>query len=186
VATENPLNDQIALVCAAQAGDRAARDRLLTLFINPVRVQVHAKVPPDDADDVAQNVLLAALCGLSGLRHPERLAGWLHTIVRREIAHYHHCRAKSVSMGLLLWTLDAEDTSTEFGRAEDRDLIESLLATVPEHQRAALRLWEDDLTFAEIGARLGISRLAAEALFWRGRRSIGRQTTDSSFELPLN
>jgi predicted DNA-binding protein (UPF0251 family) len=51
----------------------------------------------------------------------------------------------------------------------------SILSTVTEHQRAALRLWaQEDLTFEELGERLGVSSHAAEELVRRARRSLRR------------
>jgi RNA polymerase sigma-B factor len=59
-----------------------------------------------------------------------------------------------------------------FERAEDRATLERLLATIGEREREVLRLrFEEDLTQAEIGERVGVSQMQVSRII---RQSIAR------------
>jgi RNA polymerase sigma-B factor len=59
-----------------------------------------------------------------------------------------------------------------FGLAEDRATLDRLLTTVTEREREVLRLrFEEDLTQAEIGERIGVSQMQVSRII---RQSLGR------------
>lgn len=53
-----------------------------------VRGVTHRRLQAADADDVAQNAMLRALGARDQLRDPNRLAAWLRSIARREVADF--------------------------------------------------------------------------------------------------
>lgn len=81
--------DDAELVRRAQAGDRAAFDRLVELHAPRVWKVVWRIIRNrDDADDVAQEVFLTAYRTLSSFRGESRLSTWLHRIaVTRALNH---------------------------------------------------------------------------------------------------
>src|SRR5204863_8790958 len=59
-----------------------------------------------------------------------------------------------------------------FGLAEDRATLGRLLQTLPEREREVLRLrFEQDMTQAEIGERIGVSQMQVSRLI---RQSVAR------------
>jgi RNA polymerase sigma-B factor len=68
---------------------------------------------------------------------------------------------------------DATGTDEDgFGRAEDRATLHRLLGTVTAREREVLRLrFEEDLTQAEIGERIGVSQMQVSRII---RQSLGR------------
>src|SRR5262245_26457002 len=70
------------LVRAARAGDRRAFGRLFEEYASMVHGILLSRVPPVEADDLVQDVFLAALEKLSTLREAGAFGGWLAMIAR--------------------------------------------------------------------------------------------------------
>lgn len=89
--TAAPPETDAALVTACRDGDAAAWARLIARHGSLVRaVAVRAGLDAAEADDAVQEVFLALLRGLDGLRNPQGLVKWLLTtsdrVVRRAVA----------------------------------------------------------------------------------------------------
>lgn len=80
------MTDELTVV-RCQLGERDAFADLVRTWHDPVRAYVRRMLPSADADDVAQEVWLAVLRGLPGLRRPERFTPWLFTIARRAVTN---------------------------------------------------------------------------------------------------
>ena len=79
-----PADRLVALVTAAQAGDRAAFGRLAAHFEPTVfAVALRRLRNRSEAAEVTQDVLIRAMRKLSQLDDPERFAGWLKQIAVR-------------------------------------------------------------------------------------------------------
>lgn len=177
---------ELSLIAAAQAGDREALSKRLTPMIDRVVDQVQAKVPPDDAPDVVQDTLLAVIEGLPSLRRPECFRAWVRSIARRQIAHYH--RRLRLATHLALPAILADDsTQMALDRAEDRALIQTLLAQMTKRQQAVIRLrTQDGPAFAQIGEQLGVTGHAAEDIYRRARSKMRTHASVFESDLPLN
>lgn len=77
--TDPALN---TLVQQAAAGDRPAFDELYRRFARSVHAVLLARVSPDDAEELMQEVFLAAHRRLGDLRDPEAIGPWLHAMAR--------------------------------------------------------------------------------------------------------
>lgn len=122
------------------------------------------------ADDVAQEVAIAALRHAHRLRDPEALDGWLHrTAVRAAL--------RSVRRGRRRRQLEAEHVAS-LPPSADADAVAvdelgALLAPLPERQRAALTLrYAHDLDDDAIAAALGCRAGTVRALLSRGRQAV--------------
>jgi RNA polymerase sigma-70 factor (ECF subfamily) len=83
------------IVRRAQRGDSVALDHVARALLQVSRRWARTHVPdPDDADDVAQAAVIAALRALASFRAHARLETWFYRIVRRCAAD-HHRRVRS-------------------------------------------------------------------------------------------
>lgn len=120
---------------------------------------VRALVGPVDADDVTQDVLIAALRAYPDLRDGSNLKGWLWTIARHKaIDRSRHSGRRPSTV-----PLDEDPTS---GRDHEPgvgdDDLWGAVRRLPDGQRAAVALrFVDDLSYREIGGLLGCSEGAA-------------------------
>jgi RNA polymerase sigma factor (sigma-70 family) len=78
------MTDEL-LVVRCQLGERDAFADLVRAWHGPVWTYVRRMLGPVDADDVAQEVWLAVVRGLPGLRQPDRFPSWLFQIARRAV-----------------------------------------------------------------------------------------------------
>lgn len=77
----------------ARTGDRAAFGELYKRYAPMVHGLLLARVPPDVADDLLQEVFLKAMLQLSQLRDNDHFGGWIASIARhRAINHYRNLR----------------------------------------------------------------------------------------------
>src|SRR5512136_1364265 len=83
------------LVVAAQGGDMKAFGRLYDLYSRMVHGALLARVPPADAEDMVQEVFLAALRKLKALKDPAAFGGWLLAITRNRAADFYRERTDS-------------------------------------------------------------------------------------------
>jgi RNA polymerase sigma-70 factor (ECF subfamily) len=175
----------------ARAGAREAfgnlwedcRNYLLAVANKNLEADLRAKVNPSD---LVQDTFLEAQRDFARFRgdHEEELLAWLGRILHHNIAnvtqHYKGTQKSNVGREVPLagpggagpGVQDvALDTPTPGGRAmarEDLAALERARARLPEEYREVLRLrYEEDLSFPEIGARMGCSEEAARKRFVR-------------------
>ncbi|MCI0651963.1 MAG: hypothetical protein L0Z55_08770 [Planctomycetes bacterium] len=87
--------DSVAIdVAAARRGDRGAFAALHARFAPMVHAILLARVPPREADDLVQDVFVAALDRLAALRLDAAFGAWLAAIARNRAADYHRQSAK--------------------------------------------------------------------------------------------
>jgi RNA polymerase sigma-70 factor (ECF subfamily) len=131
----------------------------------------------EDAEDVAQECWLRIARRGAQARDPERFHAWLHSVARNSVVDFVRLKYRRP-------LLTSDDASTA-ARA-DPDAVDPqqvvhdvhsggeqtwhALNALPLRQRSVLALRGlYELSYAEIAARLGISRGAAEVLVSRGR-----------------
>ncbi|MGH3101923.1 MAG: RNA polymerase sigma factor [Thermoleophilia bacterium] len=107
-----------------------------------------------NAEDVVQDALLRALRAYPRLRHADHLRAWLYRVTTTAAIDLHRSRRRELPSGdpPVVATHDTYDAGT----------FEALIAPLPDGARTALRLrFVDDLDYAGIGHRLGITTAAA-------------------------
>jgi RNA polymerase sigma factor (sigma-70 family) len=110
----------------------------------------------------------------------EEAAAWLWSIARNELARYHRSRGVELAalrrLGLERPDLSEEELRKidELTAAEDlREHVDLALAALPPDQREVIRLrFVDELTYAEIAQRLGVSYDVVRARASRGLRTL--------------
>jgi RNA polymerase sigma factor (sigma-70 family) len=87
------------LALEAQAGDARAFDRLAAAVLPRVRRWALAHVQSaDDAEDIAQEVLLKTHRALGSFAFGSRLTTWLYSVTRRTAADWHRKRLRRVRL----------------------------------------------------------------------------------------
>jgi RNA polymerase sigma-70 factor, ECF subfamily len=144
--------------------ERAAGERIAALYEEHGRL-VYGVCrlmlrDPVEAEDAAQQTFLSAYRALLGGQEPREPSAWLGTIARNE------CRTRLRGRRTEPLTLVREPVGDELQREVDRHAeIQALcaaLAELPPQQRDAIVLREFyGLSYAEVGAALGLSGAAA-------------------------
>jgi RNA polymerase sigma-70 factor (ECF subfamily) len=78
------------LVERIRCGDPTAMEEMYQLFSTGIRFLLYRQLGPQDLDDKVHDVFVIitqAICN-GDLREPERLMGYVHTVVRRQVASH--------------------------------------------------------------------------------------------------
>lgn len=157
--------DDAARVRAARAGDRQAFGELYQGYARMVHGLLLARVPPADADDLAQEVFLQAWRELRKLRDDAAFGGWLAQIARNR-ARDHFRRARP---------LDElpESLAAPGGVSQEQEARAALTAIqeLPEAYRETLLLrLVEGMTGPEIAARTGLTPDSVRVNLHRGMK----------------
>ena len=152
------------LVERARSGDSPAFDALYRLFARSVHSVLLARVPPQEAEELTQEVFLAAHRRLGALREPAAVGPWLHAMARNLATDRLRARARR----------PREEPLTERpGRAgPDGELQERVLRhleALPEAYRETLLMrLVDGLTGPEIAEATGLTAPSVRVNLCRG------------------
>jgi RNA polymerase sigma factor (sigma-70 family) len=154
------------LVARARDGDKQAWDALVERY-SPLVWSICRgyRLGRADAEDVSQSVWLRLVEQLARIRDPATLAGWLATTTRRECGRV--LRAAARGPWAARYVLDADMIPDLQAQAAEQDLLaaerhaalhEAFGQLSPSGQQLIAMLIEDPpLSYAQIGARLGIA-----------------------------
>jgi RNA polymerase sigma-70 factor (ECF subfamily) len=160
------------LVARARRGDAAAREALVRRYLRPayaVGLSVVRNVA--DAEDVAQDALVAALGRLDQCRDPERFAGWLLQAVRHRALN--HLEQRRNRAALLDGAAPGEATEPDASQVVLRRTLLAALERLQPAQREVVLLHDlEAWTHAEIGAALGISEVMSRQHLFVARRAM--------------
>src|SRR6476469_4005111 len=90
--------EEVALVRSATEGDRNAFGELYVRYARMVHAILLARVPAGDAEDLVQDVFMAAMRQLRGLRTAAAFRGWLGAIARNRAVDYHRESRERVAL----------------------------------------------------------------------------------------
>ena len=179
----------------SQAGDGSRQDQLLEAFRGYLLTVAQKELPADlraefGASDLVQETFLAAHQHLGQFRGTTvaELRGWLRQILRNKLVTLQRRRGQRPAAHPTAlpsadgsssadWTagLAASDPSPSdvLTSTEQAQAVHATLRRLPENYRQTL-LWhlQDQLSFQEIGRRLGISENAAGKLFRRAVQKV--------------
>lgn len=152
-----------ALVISARAGDREAFGELYRRFSRAVHGVLITRVPPQDADDLVQEVFLHAWPRLAELREPEAFGSWICTVARRRAIDHHRRARPSTELTDVHATRERPDVTAEASAAL------AAIRALPEAYREtlALRLVEG-LSGPEIAAATGLTPDSVRVNLHRG------------------
>lgn len=159
-----------------------------THFVGGLRAFVRRRVPAQDADDVAQDVMLRLHQRVGGLRDPGRLRSWVYSVARHTVADYFRGRRGLGEDGGAVEPTEVEDpraaVAEHLGRfTGDHSVHEEVLSwlrptagLLPDGYREALLLADfEGMTQAKVAERLGLSVAGAKSRIQRARRMLAAE-----------
>lgn len=168
-----------SLVARAQGGDSRAFDELARRCHGRIyRWALVATGDPDDADDVAQEVLVQLERHLGRFEGRSRLTTWLYQVTRNAATSLHRrrgaaeraseaARAEAPTMGPSAHWIEEMET------AELADLVKAFFQELPLRQREVFDLAElQGIPAAEVADMLEMRPATVRAHLFRARRAI--------------
>jgi len=159
------------LVRAAQAGDVASFEQLYAKYVPIVHAILLGRLPPADADDVAQNVFINAYTKLHSLREPAAFAGWIARSARNAAEDFRRAMSDTVRR-TISDMVELEDAYvTHETQAEDAEAARALEAirALPETYRETLMMrLVEGMSGPEISARTGLTPGSVRVNLHRG------------------
>jgi len=159
-------SDEDRTIRAAIEGDRNAFGELYVRYARMVHAILLARVPAGDAEDLVQDVFMAAMRQLRGLRTAAAFRGWLGAIARNRAVDYHRESRERVALE------DAPPTAAK-DASQDAFLVMGVIRTLPEAYRETLimRLVEG-MTGPEIAERTGLTADSVRVNLCRGMKML--------------
>jgi len=133
------------LVDRIRAGDPAGMEELYAVFVKGVRFFLWRQFGPQDLDDKVHDVFLIITQSIQRgeLREPERLMGYVRTVVRRQVAmHIDHAvtaRRNQLSIDATAALSDRRpDPERRVIEQENQDVALGMLGSLPKRDREVL------------------------------------------------
>jgi RNA polymerase sigma-70 factor (ECF subfamily) len=151
------------LVVAARGGDRDAFGALYVRFSRAVHGVLIARVPPQDADDLVQEVFLHAWPRLKELREPAAFGAWICMMARRRAMDHFRRARPSRELADVYASREKPDVTAEAAAAV------AAIQELPEAYRETLALrLVDGLSGPEIATVTGLTHDSVRVNLHRG------------------
>jgi RNA polymerase sigma-70 factor, ECF subfamily len=161
---------QVALVRAAQAGDRGAFGDLYVRYVGTVHSIALAHVTVDNVNDIVQEVFLRALQKIRDLRDPEAFGGWLASITRNV------ARSAMRASSRLVQSEDEVATAETQRHSEDARRALAVIRSLPKAYRETLLMrFVQGMTGPEIADRTGLTPASVRVNLHRGMKLVKQQ-----------
>ena len=169
------------LVERVRNADSLAIEELYGLFSRGIRFYLCRHLGPQDLDDRVHDAFLAVMQSIQAgeLREPERLLGFVRTVVRRQVAteidHAVHARRNRFSHDVLATLHDRETGPEEAAiERENQDLSMRILRSIPPRDREVLiRFYLREQTAEEICRELDLTETQFRLIKSRAKARFG-------------
>jgi RNA polymerase sigma-70 factor (ECF subfamily) len=130
-----------------------------------------------DAQDVAQEALIAAWENLDRFKHSSAFSTWLYQIVTRRALNKVTRSRAAHSLDLLPEIADpAGEPAVQLERSLAADAVTDALLALPFPQRVVIVLHHfEGLSYAEVAAVTGSTEPAVRSHLFRARRALGKR-----------
>lgn len=172
-----PMNDKYAeltaLFLAGTAGDAARYNKFLQQATGIFRRVLAKRLPPDDIEDVVQDILVSVHKARHTYDGGRPLMPWLLAIaafrVNDHLRRAYARAGREVDIGPVIENMAADVTFDAFAD----ESVEELLADVPERQKNILTLmYVEGYTAKETGQKLNMKESAVKVAAFRALRKI--------------
>ena len=169
------------LVERVRRGDASGMEELYNLFVKGVRFFLWRQLGPQDLDDKVHDVFLIITRSIQKgeLREPERLMGYVRTVVRRQVAMHidsavqsrRNQQALDPAMTLSDHLPDPERRAIE---RENQDVALRVLSALPRREREVLvRFYLQDQTAEQICRDLKLTQTQFRLMKSRAKARYG-------------
>ena len=135
----------VELVERIRSGESGSMEELYQLFSKGIRFYLCRQLGPQELDDKVHDTFVVVVQAIrrGELREPERLMGFVRTIVRRQVAAHIdrvvHSRREQVELDSTVRIADPRDNPEESAIFRQRaDLIQRVLGELPQRDREIL------------------------------------------------
>jgi RNA polymerase sigma-70 factor (ECF subfamily) len=157
-------DEHIQLLAEARLGDRAGMGKLAALVWKRLYPFVfRVTFNHDVTEDILQETLLSLLCGVNGLREPDRFWPWMYRIAWSKIQNHRRSRRMQYSAETSFLTLQSggdmtrgENDSPLDAQVQEetrRQVAEAVDQLAGRHREVLYLRYYDQMPYAEIAAR---------------------------------
>lgn len=169
---EPPAAD-VALVQAAQNGDRTAFGLLYSRYARMVHGILFSKVPHAAVEDLVQDVFLQALPRLNSLRDVTRFGGWLAAIARNRAMDFHrHSQPASEFDEQLHSDEQVSNPATRMDQSEAHQILQAIRSLPDAYRETLILRLVEGMTGPEIAARTGLTHGSVRVNLHRGMQQL--------------
>ncbi len=195
--TRISVQNWTALVAKIQSGDQSGMEELYRLFSRGIRFYLCRQLGPQEIDDRLHETFLIVVQAIQrgDLRDPERLMGFVRTVVRRQVAAYIdeavHTRREQVDLELGVRVADRRQTPEEQVMKQQRvELMRVVLGAISKRDREILtRFYIQEQPQEQICTEMNLSetqfrllKSRAKARFGElGKKKLGRRSLTKLF-----
>ena len=169
------------MVDRIRGGDPAGMEELYALFAKGVRYFLWRQLGPIDLDDKVHDIFIVITQAIQrgDLREPERLMGYVRTVLRRQVAAYietavhvrHHLTDMDPTLNLSDRRPSPEHLVIE---QQDRDVAMRVLKGLPQREREVLiRFYLDEQTQERICRDMGLTETQFRLIKSRAKARYG-------------
>jgi RNA polymerase sigma-70 factor, ECF subfamily len=170
-ATE-PGGSDVALVQAAQSGDRGAFGMLYARYSRMVHGILLSKVPHAAVEDLVQDVFLQALPRLNSLRDVSRFGGWLAAIARHRAVDFHRQSHSADEFDEQIHEGDKQQPANRVDRSEAHQVLEAIRSLPHTYRETLILRLVEGMTGPEIAARTGLTHGSVRVNLHRGMQQL--------------
>jgi RNA polymerase sigma-70 factor (ECF subfamily) len=170
---QQALPSDTELVQSAQHGKLEAFTMLYERYLPMVCNRVRYTVPPEDVEDVTQEVFISAIRSIKSFRGEAKFGTWLRTLTIRQIAEYYRRRKRPTA------PLDENlHAPHDHGATDEAILLRQAFKKLPEQYREILLLrFAEDMPFNEIARLQKRNVESVKSLFRRAVAALQKQVT---------
>ncbi len=175
-----PVN-WISLVDGIRAGEGSAMEELYRLFYRGVKFYLCRQLGMQELDDKIHDTFVIVVQAIrrGELREPERLMGYVRTVVRRQVAAHIdqviHNRRETVELDDGVRLADLRGNPEQIAIVDEQaDLMTQVLRTISRRDREILtRFYLQEQTQEEICSDMGLSETQFRLLKSRAKQRFG-------------
>jgi RNA polymerase sigma-70 factor (ECF subfamily) len=163
--TDEATRPEARLVDRIRAGDGEAFNELYRMFASMVHGIIMARVGPENADDILQEVFISAFRNLHSLRDTNAVGAWLAMIARNRSTELIRSSKPNVEL--------SDEIEANSGPKSEANEILSVIRTLPlaYKETLVLRLVEG-MTGSEIAEQTGLTPESVRVNLHRGMKML--------------
>ena len=173
--------DWSVLVAKVKAGEDAGMEQLYKLFSRGIRYYLCRQLGPQELEDKVHDTFLIVVNAIrrGDLREPERLMGFVRTVVRRQVAAYIeqavHSRREQTDLESGVTVADRKENPEQEAMIRQKaDLMKSVLGALSERDRDILvRFYLKEQTQEQICREMSLTETQFRLLKSRAKAKFG-------------